>query len=242
MTENLPAPMRSGNPVPRAIFRPLLILTLAVAGGCSLVRRPPPAPEPEPAPPEYEFPHTRVWTAHRDVSLRGDSASVSVPRAFTALTVEDADSLWITVRCPGCDGEPAGRVLHEEVLYEAQSPVQAASGSVAEFALAIRAAAERGDVQALALVMHPEFTFSLVGLQGAERARSAWAADGYEVLERIPELLDGGLAPAGGGLWVAPADFVEETSYSGLRIGFRRSPGGRWEWVFLVRGLGVSGR
>lgn len=225
----------------RAIF-PLLIAALAVAGGCSLLRRPAPVPEPEPPQQEYEFPHTRVWTAHRDVILRGDSASVAVPRAFTALEVEDADSLWLTVRCPGCEGEPAGRVLHGEVLYDAQSPVQAASGSVAEFALAVRAAAQKGDVQALALVMHPEFTFSLVGLQGAERARSAWAVHRYEVLERIPELLDGGLAQAGGGLWVAPADFVEQTSYSGLRIGFRRSPGGRWEWVFLVRGLGVPGR
>lgn len=241
MTKNLPAPTGGGNPVPRAVFHTLLVAALAVAGGCSLLRRPAPAPEPEPAPPEFEFPHTLVWTAHRDVVLRGDSASVMVPRPFTALSVVEADSAGISVRCPACEGEPAGRVLHSEVLYEPVSPVQAASGSVAEFALAVRAAAETRDVQALALVMHPQFTFSLVGLQGAERARSAWAAERYEVLERVPALLDGGLAPAGGGLWVAPADFVEQTSYAGLRIGFRRSSGGRWEWLFLVRGLGVQG-
>lgn len=245
MAANLPAGRGMGNPEMHwngsqmmRISSSLAIVAAVLTTACAA---PPPPPPPE-APPRYEFAHTRVWTAYPAVAIRGDSVTATVPRPFTALAVQDADSVWITVTCESCEGAPSGRVRHDEVLYDPKAPTEAAYGSMAEFALAVRDAAERADLLALAPVMAEDFTFSLVGLQGAGRARAAWAADGFEVLSRVPELLDRGLSRAGAGLWVAPPEYLENPAYHGLRIGFRRSAGGAWQWLFLVRGQGVGDR
>lgn len=192
------------------------------------------------APPVFEFPHPIVWTAFRDVALRGDSATTLLPRPFTALQVLEADSSGILVRCEICPRVPVGRVLHEEVVHTPTAPATAAHGTLAEFALAIRDAAERGDTAALALVMTPEFTFSFIGPQGMERALAGWASDDLRTLALVPALLDRGLALAPGGVWAAPPEFAEDLAYHGLRLGFRRTEQGYWEWLFLLRGEGFG--
>ena len=122
-----------------------------------------------------------------------------------------------------------------EVVFEPLSPAAAAERDLASFALAVRDAAGRRDVRALRPVMAPDFTFSFVGLQGAEAALVAWAAEGFQSLERVPALLDRGLATRDSLLWTAPPEHFERLDYRGFRLGFRRLPEGRWEWVFLVR-------
>jgi hypothetical protein len=214
----------------RKIVRVPSVLVLSGMWGCG---SPPP---PLPAPPAYEFPHATVWTAFPGIHLVGDSLAVEIQRPFTALHVIDASREFLTVRCANCEGAPVGRVRQRDVVFETRSPAEAAHASLAEFALAVRAAAERADTVALAAVMAPDFTFALTGAQGAERARAAWAAGGFRTLSEVPALLDRGLAPVGRGVWAAPPAFAEALGYHGLRTGFRRSAGGRWEWLFLVRG------
>lgn len=217
---------------------------LALAGaGCALLPQAPPPPilESDTATaPAFEYPHTVVWTASRDVPLRGDSATTLLPRPFTALAVLEADSSGVLVRCEACARAPLGRVLHDDVVHTPVPPAVAAYGTLAEFALAVRDAAARGDTAALAAVMAPDFTFSFVGPQGVEQALAGWASDDLRTLREVPALLDRGLAPAPGGVWAAPPEFSENLGYHGLRIGFRRTRQGSWEWLFLLRGEGLT--
>lgn len=214
----------------REIARALTVLVLPILWGCGGPPPPPPAPAP------YEFPHTTVWTAFPGVRLAGDSTTIEIERPFTALHVIDADPETLTVRCGSCEGLAVGRVRQRDVVFDARSPAEAAHATLSEFALAVRSAAERSDTAALAAVMSPDFTFALMGAQGAERARAAWAADGFRTLSQMAALLDRGLAPVGPGLWAAPPEFAEALGYHGLRTGFRLGRGGRWEWLYLVRG------
>lgn len=190
-------------------------------------------------PPAIEFPHERVWTAFRDVTMRSDSGSVLLPRPFTALDVIRADSAGVQVRCTHCEGAPAGRVRHEEIVHTPETPSLAAWSTLTEFALAVRQAAAHRDTAALAPVMAREFTFSFVGRQGVTEALGAWAADGLSTLDQVPALLDQGLTLGGLDVWVAPRAFAETVGYDGLRLGFRRSPEGEWEWLFLIGGEGM---
>lgn len=221
-------------------LRLLPALAVAAASGCALPWLSPPPPPPPPPPPAYDFPHDMVWTAHPRIELAQDSARAVVPRVFTALTVLGADSMLIRVRCDICPGAPVGEVRHRDVVYAPKPPASAAHGSLAEFAIALRDAAFRADLDALAPLMASDFTFALVGPQGADRARAAWAAEGFQLLRHIPALLDQGLASADGAIWVAPPLFADRLDYQGLRLGLRRSPHGTWEWIFLVRGQGVA--
>lgn len=210
---------------------------VALAGVLAACGPPPPPPPPPapPPPPPFDFPHDTVWSAAAGVELRSDGGSVQVPRAFTPLEVVEADPDSLLVRCGACPGAPAGWIAAAEAVFEPLSPAEAADEGVAEFALAVREAALRHDLAALRPVMAPDFTFSFVGEQGADRALAAWESERYETLDRIPALLDRGLVTRDGALWVAPPEHLERLDYRDLRIGFRRSPAGRWEWVFLVR-------
>lgn len=166
--------------------------------------------------------------------LRTDSAVVVLPRPFTRLEVLGADSLQVRVRCAVCPEVREGRVERAEVVFEPPSPETAAGEGLAEFALAVREAARRHELGALRSVMVVDFTFSFFGLQGADRALAAWEAERFAALDRVPELLDRGLATKDSVLWAAPPEHFERMDYRGLRLGFRRSPEGRWEWVFLI--------
>lgn len=219
-------------------------MAVLAGAGCSLLR---PAPEPIPMEPdsvatlpEIEFPHPTVWTAFPDVAVRGDSVVTVVPRTSTVLEVLRADSAGILVRCVGCPREPMGRVLHREVLHTPVEPVVAAYGTLGEFALAVRHAAARGDTAALRHVMAPDFTFSFIGQQGVAQALAGWASDDLSTLSRVPELLDHGVVLGRGGIWAAPPEFLETLGYHGLRLGFRRTVNGVWEWLFLLRGEGPT--
>lgn len=251
MAANL-APLRgAGNRNPRSTKRQSMtrrsaikFLSAAVLGassGCAPPwLSPPPRLAPPPPPPAYEFPHDTVWSAHPRITLADDSASIVVARPFTALAVLSADSAVIEVRCESCPGAPAGMVRHRDVVYEVGRPAEVAHGPLAEFALAVRDAAARGDVEALAPVMASDFTFALLGPPGADRALAAWTAEGFNLLHEVPVLLDQGLSSVDGEIWVAPPTFSEDLDYRGLRLGFRRSAQGRWEWIFLVRGQGLT--
>lgn len=212
---------------------------MALAGllaGCAPPPPPPPPPPAPPPPPPYVFPYDTVWSATPGVELRSDSGSIVVPRPFTPLRVVEADSTALLVSCDDCEGTAReGRVGHSEVVFSAVLPEEAAREGLAEFALAVREAARRHDVAALRSVMVHDFTFSFLGVQGADPAIAAWESESFESLDRVPALLDRGLATQDSVLWVAPPDHLESLDYRGLRLGFRRSAGGRWEWVFLVR-------
>ncbi len=211
-------------------------LLLAVLPACAgAPASPPPLPEPEVA--AFEFAHTTVWTARPDVVLRVDSvAETVVPRAFSRLQVLAADSTGATVRCVVCRERTVEGVAEwSDLIFEPDSPVSAAHGTIGEFALAVRQAAENRDVEALRLVMARDFTYALIGPQGRETALSAWESEGWRSLEIVPTLLDRGLATRNGALWAAPGEHLEELGYRGFRMGFRGTPDGRWEWAFLVR-------
>ncbi len=158
-----------------------------------------------------------------------------VVRPFTALEVVEAEPERLFVRCGSCGVEGVAEIAPAEVAYEALAPVEAAGESLGAFALAVREAARGRDLEALRPVMASDFTFSFVGVQSAELALAAWRVEGFAALDRVPELLDRGLVTRDSALWVAPSAHLDRLDYRGLRLGFRRAPAGRWEWVFLVR-------
>lgn len=224
--------------MPTRLTRTIVALTLATVTGCAPPPPPPPAPPPPapPPPPPFVFHHEDVWTARPGVVLATDSARLVLPRPLTRLRVVQADSPSLLVRCAACADSATGRVALSDVVYEVVFPQEAERGSLAEFALAVRAAAAQRDVGALRPVMAPGFSFAFVGQQGPDEARAAWNAEGYRSLARVPELLDRGLATRDSALWVAPPEHLESLGYRGLRLGFRQDPSGAWRWVFLIRG------
>lgn len=217
----------------------LFFLFCTLAGACvsrspEPLSVPPPAPEPEPLP-AVHFPYVRVWTARADVPLRRDAGSVAIPRPFTRLEVLLPDTVALRVRCELCPEPVEGWIGREDVVWEAPEPSAAADGSLAEFALAVRTAAADRDVQALRPVMSRRFIHSFGGGEGVLEALLEWDRERYRSLDLLPGLMDGGLATRDGRIWVAPAEFVTDPGYMGLRAGFQRV-GGQWEWLFLVGG------
>jgi hypothetical protein len=216
---------------------PLLVLLSA----CAAPRpAPPPAPPAPSAPPP--FPYTVVWTREAGTALRPDSAGAPVPplpNAFTRLEVLRSDSAAVYVRCVVCTPRWEGWVDKARVVFEPRAPHLAANGELAEFLLAVRAAAQRRDMAALRPVMSRQFTHSLNGADGVLEAVGRWEQEGFRRFDRIPFLLDRGVASPDGTVWAAPAAWVTDRAYRDLRVGFRRE-NGRWEWIFLVPGPGES--
>lgn len=215
---------------------PFLLLCVA---GCGPRQTAAPAAPAAPPPP---FPHAAVWTREGGIALRPDSAGVAqapLANAFTRLEVLRSDSASLYVRCVVCTPRVEGWVEKERVVFEPRTPALAAHGDLPEFLLAVRAAAARRDVAALRPVMSRRFAHSLGGADGVVEAIGRWEQEGFRRLDRLPFLLDRGVATPDGAVWAAPPAWVTDRSYRDLRAGFRRE-GDRWEWVFLVPGPGES--
>ncbi|HEX6751286.1 MAG TPA: hypothetical protein VF092_28605 [Longimicrobium sp.] len=217
--------------------RVLIAAALLAAAAC--VPRPAPAPPPLPPPPPPPaappFTAAEVWTAQPGVVLRGDSASTTLPWTFMKLAVVRVDSTELVVRCMACRGFPIGRVPRDRVVHEPRTPVDAAKGELADFALAVREAARRHDLEALRRVMARDFVYTLDGPEGSLEAMSAFQGRRSGDIDRLPALLDRGVvSTGGGGVWAAPPEFVTQRGYGDLRAGFRRTATG-WEFAFLVR-------
>ena len=127
-------------------------------------------------------------------------------------------------------------MARESVVYLPQDPAAAARLELADFALAVRDAANRRDVEALRGVMSRDFVHTLGPVElGVLETLAQWAREDYRQLDRLPFLLDRGIAAVPGTLvWAAPPEFAYQAGYGDLRAGFRRGADG-WEFVFLVR-------
>lgn len=218
----------------------LSLLMASILAACAS----PPAPGTPPATTESSAapPAPVVWTARPGVELSTESGVTTLPRAMMRLDAISADPQGLRVRCSACAEPLEGVVARNAVIYEAVRPIEAARGSVAEFALAVRAAAERRDVEALREVMSPDFSFTFGGAEGRLEALGAWEREGYRSLDRLSALLDRGVVDRWEGqpasadeLWVAPPEYLSRPDYLDLRAGFRRV-GGEWRWVFFVGG------
>lgn len=190
------------------------------------------------------FDHPYVWTSRpgtRVEQVEGTAAdeiaAIRLERAFLRLEVLGRDSIGLRVRCPACPGAIEGSVAESEVVYNPLPPGVAAWAEIGDFALAIRAAAARRDFPALRPIMAPDFTFAFIGEQNPDAAFEVWRSEGFRTLDRMIELLDQGVVSRDGRIWSAPPAFVEEFGYQGVRAGFRRDEAGRWEWLYLVRGI-----
>ena len=217
-----------------------IILVTGITVAACAPAPPPPAPAPvaeAPALPPRPEPPPVVWTAAPERPLDAGERRTSIARPFTRLEVIAADGPVLWVRCGGCEVPLRGWVDSDDVVHEPLPPGVAAQGDLAEFALAIRHAASERDTDALRQVMDGWFTHSFEGPDGMEAALTTWEREGYRDLDALPFLLDEGLVTEDGEIWVAPRDFLERTGYRGLRTGFRHE-GGRWTWLFLVRGGG----
>jgi hypothetical protein len=140
------------------------------------------------------------------------------------------------VRCVHCRGEVEGWIARERVAHHPRLPAEAAGLDLADFALAVRAAALRRDVDALRAVMGPDFSHQLGPVEpGILETLAAWEREGFASLDRLPALLDRGIAAVSGTpVWAAPPEHATTRGYADLRAGFRPGTDG-WEWIFLVR-------
>lgn len=215
---------------------------LLALAGCTAARSPaPPAPPPEPAPEVHAGPPPAavgadVWNRDPGTLLRGETEATAVPYLFMRLEVLEADSAELLVRCVHCPGAPTGWIARERVVHHPEPPAEAASLYLADFLLAVRDAANRRDLEALRAAMSPDFSHQLGPLEpGILETLAAWEREGYRTLDRLPFLLDRGVATVEGTpIWAAPPEHASTLRYPDLRAGFRRGPDG-WEWVFLVQ-------
>lgn len=184
------------------------------------------------------FPHSVVWTAAPGtlVTTEVDSGQ-EIRFASTRLDVIGTDSIGLRVRCSVCDPPVAGYVNAESIRVATLPPEIAAFGDLVDFALAVRSAAASRDFRLLRPIMNPEFTYDFIGIQTPQLAFEVWTSEGFTSLDELPSLLDRGLSSADGRIWVTPPEFVHEPTYQGLRAGFRRREDGRWEWLYLIRGI-----
>jgi hypothetical protein len=219
------------------------LLALILASGC--MRPAPlqvaqPASEPEPpaavAPAAEIVAGTSVWNRDAGVLLRGATEMLPLPHVFMRLEVMEAEGAELRVRCVHCPLLREGWIGRDAVVHAPAPPARAAGGELAEFALALRDAAIRRDIGALRPVLSAEFSHQLGPLEpGVLETLAAWEAEEYAALDRLPGLLDRGIAPVPGTqLWAAPPEHAAGRGYADLRAGFRRGDGG-WQWIFLVR-------
>ncbi len=182
-----------------------------------------------------------VWTVRPETPIYDDvGGAYAVPHVFTRLEVIGRDSVGLKVVCSLCPERREGYIDEGDYIREGTDyvpPEVAMWGTLPELALSIRTAALQHDLDALRPVMAPDFTFSFVGIQTPETAFDTWRFEDFSSLDQLPGLLDRGLATRDSVIWSAPPAFVEEVTYRGLRTGFRRSEGGRWEWLYLIRGI-----
>jgi hypothetical protein len=211
-------------------------LLLATACGAP---RPRPVAAPPPPPVAPDAPLTEVWTRGAGVVLAPDSAGapVTVPYAAMRLFVLRADSARLLVRCEHCPPPAVGWVERARVVERPRTPALAANeADLAEFAVAVREAARRRDVEALRVVMDPLFVHDLDGRDGIIQAVGDWQAEGFRRLDRVPALVDRGLTPMPHtAVWASPPAYASLDGFQDLRTGFQRV-NGRWRWIFLVRG------
>jgi len=199
---------------------------------------PPPVAPPAPAPaPPAIVQFQSVWTRDAGVQMRTDAGGVTLPYVFMRLEVLAVDSVALRVRCVHCPGTPEGWIPRRGVVHHPQPLEDAARLDLADFVLAVRAAASQQDVQALRRVMSREFVHALGPLEmGLLETFAAWEQEQYRTLDRMPFVLDRGVATVPGTpIWAAPPEYAADVGFNDLRAGFRRGPNG-WEWIFLVRG------
>lgn len=217
---------------------------LLVLAACGTPRRPAPAPPPpvappavQPAPPPPIVQFQSVWTRDAGAQLRTEAGGVPLPYVFMRLEVLRADTTDLLVRCVHCPGAPEGWIGREGVVHAPLRPVDAARLNLADFVLAVREAAAQRDMEALRPVMSRDFVHSLGPLDmGLLETFAAWEREAYRTLDRMPFVLDRGVATVvGTPVWAAPPEYASQQGYGDLRAGFRRGPQG-WEWIFLVRG------
>lgn len=223
--------------------RAAVLSLLSLLAACAApARRPVPVPPPvappvaQPAPPPIvQF--GSVWTRDAGLPLRTDAGGVTLPYVFMRLEVLRADTVDLRVRCIHCPGTPEGWIGRDAVVHAPRHPQAAARLDLAEFVLAVRAAASQRDVEALRSVMARDFVHTLGPIDmGLLETFAAWEREQYRTLDRMPFMLDRGVATVvGTPLWAAPPDYAADSRYGDLRAGFRRGPQG-WEWIFLVRG------
>jgi hypothetical protein len=216
---------------------------LVLAAGCLPPRAPappaPPAPAPVPAadpgPPPPAV-GASVWNRDPGVQLRGDAGGATLPFLFMRLEVLEAEGAALRVRCVHCAEAAEGWIDAARVVHHPLPPGEAARRYLADFLLAVRHAAVHRDVEALRPVMSREFSHQLGPVEpGLLETFAAWEREGFASLDRLPSLLDRGVASvAGTAVWAAPPEHATLRGYADLRAGFRRGAGG-WEWTFLVR-------
>lgn len=198
---------------------------------------PPVAPQVQPPAPPPIVQFQSVWTRDAGSQLRTEAGGVTLPFVFMRLEVLRADTTDLLVRCVHCPGNPEGWIGRENVVHWVRSPAAAARLDLAEFVLAVREAAAQRDFEALRPVMSRDFVHSLGPLDmGLLETFAAWEREAYRTLDRMPFVLDRGVATVvGTPIWAAPPEYASELAFGDLRAGFRRGPAG-WEWIFLVRG------
>jgi hypothetical protein len=226
----------------RRIAAAVALLALAACGPARTAP-PPPAPvEVEaapllvPPPPPPLAAGSSVWTRDPGAVLLVDTSGTTLPYLFMRLEVLEVDSARLRVRCVPCADGAEGWIARSAVIHLAPAPYDAVHLELADFALAVRQAAVERDIRSLRRVMSREFSHQLSPLEpGLLETFAAWEAENFHALDRLPFLLDRGIAavPATT-IWAAPPEFATTPAYADLRAGFRRGPDG-WEWIFLVR-------
>ena len=92
------------------------------------------------------------------------------------------------------------------VAWEARPPAEARQGDLADFVVALRGAAVRQDWEALRSVMARDFVHTLGPIDmGLLETFAAWEREQYRTLDRMPFILDRGVASVPGTtIWAAP--------------------------------------
>lgn len=184
-----------------------------------------------------EAPFATVWAAGDSVALEVAGSAAIALDPFTRLEAVALEGDRLRVRCEVCATPSFGTVEIDQVLAQPLYPQPASYAELSAFALAVRSAAERRDLRALRSVMAPDFTYSFIGPQTRDAALEVWRAEGFQALDAVPALLDGGLGSTEGRIWSAPREYRTDLAYRGYRVGFRRNEVGRWEWLYLIRGI-----
>lgn len=229
-------------------MRRLAVLALlALVAACGGPRRPagvapiqlpepPPVIDTVPPPPPPIQANQSVWTRDANMLLRGETSGVRMPYIFMRLEVLRADTTELRVRCVHCPGAPEGWISRESVVHYPRPATRTRRMELADFVLTVRDAASRQDVAALRAAMSGEFVHTLGPLEmGLLETFAAWEREGYRTLDRLPFILDRGVATVPGTpIWAAPPEYAGALGYQDVRAGFRRGADG-WEWIFLVR-------